>query len=156
MFDRLWFDRSIHLQEYDRSQFDAFCICLECGYANFDGTANAYVALSEWLLNLSIDLIRPSLLMPTTSGAAGQPHSVLTREGNVDSTDGLSCKIRPEERFSYFTKRLCRARIWNDHNGALFNRLQSKAACYMEGIAELCHARCSLEHSSRLNYEHLQ
>ena len=129
------------LQEYDTSQFDALCLCLECGTAESVGPTTAYATLCDWLLDLSLDLIRPTLPTFPTSGVKTQL-STQDSEREIGGTQS-GCKLRLEERFPYFTRRVCKARIWSDKEGALFSRLQDKAARYMEEISELCHTRCA-------------
>lgn len=65
-----------------------------------------------------------------------------------------TCQLRNEERFPYFEERVCKARIWNNNDGALFKRLQAAAAVLMEDIASRCDDRykfllffCNLEES---------
>ena len=110
---------------------------MECGTGVEIGPTKAYLAVCEWLLNRSFELIRPDLANYTLA-------LPVLMQGGMEKfriSEGLGCNLRPEERFPFFTKRVCRARIWNDRDGELFKRLQSKAADYMDDIAELCHAR---------------
>ena len=123
------------MQEYDTSLFDALCLCVECGKAGLNGKTSEYKALCDWLLNLSLNLIRPRLPSSQPSSSEKNPNLVSLQE------DDDPCPLRPEERFPYFTKRVCRARIWGDYRGELFKRLQGKAVDYMADIAELCNAR---------------
>ena len=128
-------------QDYDCSQFDAFCLCLEIGSGPGNNQSHAYGTLCNWLLELTVKLIRPDL--PAASAAdvsfvQAQP----AKAGKVlaDGT-GSSCRLAVEQRFPYFMSRVRRARIWSDNDGALFQRLHVAAADCMEEIAALCHQR---------------
>ena len=123
------------MQEYDTSQLDALCICLECGNSKSGDPTRAYTALGDWLVSVSSELIRPKIQLSSLSGEGWTLHS------DIKDGDAHTCKLVPEQRFPYFVKRICKARIWYDNDGVLFKRLQAKAAQYMDDVAELCHAR---------------
>ena len=120
-------------QEYDAGQFDAFCICLECESGG-SGHSRSYLALCEWLVELSLELIRPKL--PSSI----QPDTCLSI-----NTTGRSraprFHLRLEDRLHFFLKRLSKARIWDNDSGILFKRLQTKVESFMEDIAVLCDER---------------
>ena len=104
----------------------------------------AYEALCDWLLNISLQLIRPKLQTLSPLCADENKEHTSTGKREFGNQDDQNRNLRPEERFPYFTKRICRARIWGDRNGLLFKRLQGSATDYMDDIAELCHARSEL------------
>ena len=124
------------------TQFDAFCICLECSGGglytianNYSSAAPPYIALGDWLLQLSLELIQPELPSPIWSSA----RSPLGTTG-FDNSSTLP-KLRIEERFHYFREKICKARIWDDCNGALFIRLTHESERCMEEIAVNCDRR---------------
>jgi hypothetical protein len=49
--------------------------------------------------------------------------------------------LRLEERFKYFVSRVCKARIWDNNYGALFKKLQAKAALLLDEMAIQCDLR---------------
>jgi hypothetical protein len=103
-------------QDFDIHQFDAFCICLRCsrgiGDENAENSAPPeYYALCDWLLDICRALVRPDL------GGAGDG-------GSFANSD---CVLPTDERFPYFQKRVCRARVWSDMGGSLFQRLRQIA-----------------------------
>ncbi len=104
-------------QDFDTHQFDAFCICLRCSRGD-DGSVHGteppeYYALCDWLLDICRTLIRPGL---AGYGNAMGKGSFIDRE----------CNLAYDERFPYFQK-VCRARIWSDMGGRLFQRLKQAA-----------------------------
>jgi hypothetical protein len=116
------------LQDFDIHQFDAFCICLRCSRVGDEIAENSappeYHALCDWLLDICRTLIRPEL---ADSGEAG-----------VNNTFGISnCNLPKEERFPYFQKRVCKARVWSDMGGSLFQRLRQVAQASV--YSQECH-----------------
>ncbi len=105
-------------QDFDIHQFDAFCIFLRCSRGDNEGSERSatpeYDALCNWLLVVCKALISPAL---TRIGEAGGDNSFIDSE----------CNLPNDERFSYFEKRLCKARIWSDMGGSLFQRLRQIA-----------------------------
>ena len=120
------------------SMFDAFCIFLECSGSSRNGLSPAYVALCEWILQLSLDLVKPKL-----PGVVRDPATscFMTSRGKKPPRN-LSNLLHLEERFLYFMKRICKARIWNDCGGDLFRRFRNQAQGFMDDIAILCDERC--------------
>ncbi len=124
--------RLLLLQDFDVSQFDGFCLSLE-GERSFGSGGNEvveaetpYELLCIWLLELSASLIQPDVSEHCHSGgeSGGSGH-----DGNQSGTDarrsaGIQCSLAVEQRFPYFVKRVCRARIWMDDHGALFRRMK--------------------------------
>ncbi len=78
------------VQDYDEAQFDALYICLALEEGPLE-------KLCDWLVELSIHLIRPAALQPdeAAGGAAG---------------GGPCCRLLPGERFQYFANRVAQAR----------------------------------------------
>ena len=74
-------------QEYDGAQFDALCICLEC-------EAGPRQKLCDWLLELSIYLVRPDVL----------PH-----DESIVSSSFSGSHLLSKERFTYFVDRVAQA-----------------------------------------------
>ena len=107
-------------QEFDVQQFDAFCICLQYGTRDIKSSETstratpAYNALCNWLLDISKTLIKPVMSSQEESG------------GKVGFING-SCNLSFEQRFAYFQRRVCRARVWSDMGGSLFDRLKMVA-----------------------------
>ncbi len=82
--------RAWTVQDYDEAQFDALYICLALEEGPLE-------KLCDWLVELSIHLIRPAALQPdeAAGGAAG---------------GGPCCRLLPGERFQYFANRVAQAR----------------------------------------------
>ncbi len=122
------------IQEYSISRFDAFCICLECSgeRSGSSSYSSAYLALSDWLVELSLDLIKPKLL------PANSTFSCLSAAGKFCRP---TLHLPMEERFLFFKKQICKARIWDSDGGQLLKRLQKLVAISMEEIASLCDER---------------
>jgi hypothetical protein len=118
-------------RDFEVNQFDAFCLCVECGGSmDDDGPDSAYAAVLDWLLEVSTELIRPE--MPVVNSKA---------VGDGGTRPGNGCRLRVEERFPYFTSKVCKARIWEDDGGLLFERLRVVARNLMDEIALLCDER---------------
>mmetsp|Transcript_4921 Transcript_4921/g.10911 ORF Transcript_4921/g.10911 Transcript_4921/m.10911 type:complete len:912 (+) Transcript_4921:5124-7859(+) len=119
-------------QDFDIHQFDAFCICLQCSSGGDENTANsvppAYYALCDWLLEICRTLIKPAL------------EDLGEAEGKGSITNN-KCDLSNEERFPYFLKRVCKARVWTDMGGNLFQRLRQIAQEQMNIISQLCNER---------------
>ena len=113
-------------QDFDIHQFDAFCLCLRCSRGSYDDGDSApseYFALCDWLLDICSVLIRPvqqSLSYSETQGSGSF----------IDS----NCKLAQGERFLYFQKRVCRARVWSDMGGSLFQRLKKVAQACVSNV----------------------
>ncbi len=105
-------------QDFDIHQFDAFCICLRCSTGDNESAETcvtpAYSALCDWLLDISKTLIKPAL-------------SSLGESGGNNCFVESNCNLACEERFSYFLKRVCKAQVWSDMGGSLFQRLKEIA-----------------------------
>ena len=110
------------LQEFDMHQFDAFCTCLRCSTGENELSENsvtpAYSALCNWLLDISKTLIKPEI--PS-----------LGKSGGDSIKDNSCCQLAFEERFSYFQRRVCRAQLWSDMGGSLFQRLKDFAQVFI-------------------------
>ena len=127
--------------DFDVAKFDALCVCLEYSGLNDahptstsktfsrepPGPSTCLAAIHLWLLEISKKLIEP--ILPQIGPAFGEPLKV------------VPIPLRPEERFLYLKNRVCRARIWSEYGGALFERLKAAALEYMEDIARLCNER---------------
>ena len=118
------------LQDFDVQQFDAFCLCLE--YDSLDtlgtqGSRTAYEALCEWILDICNVLIQPDL-----RGYEGTLPLIAKHD---------SCPLPADQRFPYFKKKICRARIWSDNQNALFLKLKATAKDHMNTVAALCNER---------------
>jgi hypothetical protein len=102
-------------QQFDIHQFDAFCICLRCTSSsdNEDSAPPEYYALCDWLLDICRTLISPAL----------------PRFDDEESSTfvNVECDLAREERFPFFQRLICRARIWSDFSGSLFQRLRQVA-----------------------------
>jgi hypothetical protein len=124
------------VQEYDASQFDGLCLCLENEVNQLNAGKqldSEFKRLCEWLLDLSLELIRPEEL----SGTAGPGN-----QASAACSDSMHrCRLRVEERFPYFVKRIAKARIWIDSNGILFEKLQKAVEKFMLDTAVLCDKR---------------
>ena len=110
--------RLLLFQDFDIHQFDAFCICLRCSRGGdesvHDTTAPPeYYTLCDWLLDICTTLVRPAL--------AG--HGKVVGKGSFIDRE---CCLAHDERFYYFL-RVCRARVWSDMGGKLFQRLKRVA-----------------------------
>jgi hypothetical protein len=106
--------RLLLFQDFDIHQFDAFCICLRCSREGdesvHDTAPPEYHALCDWLLDICTTLVRPAL--------AG--HGKVVGRGSFIDRE---CSLAHDERFHYF-QRVCRARVWSDMGGRLFQRLK--------------------------------
>ena len=105
-------------QDFDLQLFNSFCLSLEG--ESLAGGKDRHRALSEWLLEKAVALIRPDLIL----------------EGSVDQKMTTSYS----ERFRYFVDRVSKARIWAE-DLELFSRLQSRAQDFMDEMASLCDLR---------------
>ncbi len=123
-------------QEYDCTQFDGLCLCLESEVNHLNAVKQVdseFKRLCDWLLDLSLELIRPEAL----SSTAGPANQALTT-----CSDSIHrCQLRVEERFPYFVKRVAQARIWIDCDGILFEKLQKAVETFMLDTAVLCDRR---------------
>jgi hypothetical protein len=118
------------LQDFDVNQFDALCLCLECGGpAPLERWTRPYRAVGDWLVELSTLLIRP--VVPSAIGG----------DGKDALGESLGSPLGVEQRFPYFVHKVAKARIWSDDDGALFTRLQDGAALIMETVAGICDRR---------------
>jgi hypothetical protein len=95
----------------------------------------AYSALCDWLIELSLDLIKPKVL-PSSSSC-----SCLTATEKFCREAFLKSNLPMEERFNYFKNQICKARIWDSNGGQLLQRLQKRVGQFMEEIALLCDER---------------
>ncbi len=82
--------RARAVQDYDEAQFDALYICLALEEGPLE-------KLCDWLVELSIHLIRPAALQPDEAAAGA--------DGG-----GPCCRLLPGERFQYFANRVAQAR----------------------------------------------
>jgi hypothetical protein len=128
-------------QDFDVYQFDAFCICLRCSKSNNDSAENSslppeYYALCDWLLDICRALIRPDI------GGAG----------SGSSFNDIECSLPNEERFPYFQKRVCRARVWSDMGGSLFQRLRQVAQARAYPKELKMKIKTALQDQCRLKY----
>ena len=122
------------LMDFDVNQFDAFCLCLECEASNRvdDGKKSAaaetaYSAICDWLLDVSIDLLKPD---------------VLEEGGSLDMQQSiLHSRLHQDHRFAYFCRKVSKARIWADNRNSLFERLKQTVQMFMRDMAQLCHGR---------------
>lgn len=87
-----------------------------------------------------MELIRPQVL----SAATGSGIESTRTASSVDR--GGDGRLRVEERFPYFVKRVAQARIWIESNGILFEKLQKAVDDYMQEIAVLCDRRSDALH----------
>ena len=87
-----------------------------------------------------MDLIRPIL--------PGVDPSCLAHSCLISATKLKDPNLQPtlpvEERFGFFSQHISQAKIWDDHDGALFKRFQVLANNLMEEIAVLCDDRYEL------------
>ena len=114
--------------DFDVHKFDAFCLCLQCSDANnyrmgdeVDDFPAAYRALCSWLLDLSQQLIRPSIPDVHMKVADMQ----LSQENQPELK--ICCSLSDELRFPYFLRLVCKCRIWSESGGALFKGLKKLA-----------------------------
>jgi hypothetical protein len=123
------------LRDFEVNQFDAFCLCIECGTPKNEepGGGTAYRAVLDWLLEVSAELIRPEMQVL-------DPKDLVIGEAKVAKPKN-TCRLRIEERFPYFIRKVCKLRIWEDDGGFLFERLRSVARNFMNDIALLCDSR---------------
>jgi len=124
-------------QEFDVGHFDALCVCLQYSdpQARFEGsTSRCWERLCSWVLEVSESLIRPSLEgFQALSAGAGVSDGTKARPRH--------CPMRLDARFLYFTKYLCKTRIWSEKSNALFAQLRESAGVFMDDIAGLCGER---------------
>ena len=121
-------------------QFDALCLCLQCEALDRLTTVRpvtAYAAASEWLLAVSVELLRPDPPADHWSGLNGPDQLFAAAVGKTR----VGCWPPFEQRFRYFSSRVSKARLWSDDGGDLFRRLQAAVEGYMGEMAGLCHAR---------------
>ena len=158
--------------DFDVNKFDAFCLCLEYSGNSYDVGASeeppaVYQALRDWLLDLSQQLIQPTITHPVQSAETSgtEPQNPRTKRlGGTDIKRG--CLLQDEQRFPYFIRFVSKARVWTDSGGVLFQRLRlfaqvltsrrfmiySSKCCLclhcfqekMKVISELCDARVAL------------
>ncbi len=84
---------------YDEAQFDALCICLAL-------EAGPFERLCDWLVDLSILLIRPAALQPDAAAICAS----------------ASLRLPPEDRFEYFVNRVAQACTAVEANQSCYNR----------------------------------
>jgi hypothetical protein len=96
------------------------------------GSGSAYPAVLDWLLEVTAELIRPE--MPVLNSRSVEAGNKLRLLAN-------GCRLRVEDRFTYFKRKVCKVRIWQDDGGLLFKRLQNVAGDLMKDIARLCDDR---------------
>ena len=143
-------------QEYDVSQFDAFCLCLEIGKGPSDDSLEAYDVLCKWLLDLSIELIRPDfsdLRLEENCTAVSHPGQDMKSDELPDNVN--ECNLAVEKRFRFFLNWVRRARIWSNNDGVLFQMLQNAASDLMDDVAILCDQRCWSPHFTRIYIHNL-
>jgi hypothetical protein len=109
-------------QDFDVMLFDAFCLSLDsCNGQN----RLQYSALCNWILEISEILIKPDSEIENGAAKPGQTRT-----------------LQAGERFRYFTKKVCRTRIWRD-DPDLFADLKKNAAVMMAKIVDQCDQRYS-------------
>ena len=133
------------LQDFDVKSFDAFCHCIE--YSGFVlnraqnsaqrvPKAEQYSALCNWLLEVCKDLIEPSIL---------KKRRLDLLAASADMMEGMGFEMEgplaARGRFTFFQRRVSRARIWVDHNRKLWRQLRKIAIAFMDEIAPICDAR---------------
>jgi hypothetical protein len=125
--------RLILLQDFDVNQFDCLCLCLDCQApgAEADHSKPAYNAVCDLVLDVSKTLIKPDIQQRAGDGTEHAKGGLL---GNIS-------RLKIEERFPFFLRKVCRVRVWTDNAGALFLRLQAAAQEYMDDMAKLCDER---------------
>jgi hypothetical protein len=129
------------LEDFDVHQFDAFCICLRCSTredesAEISAETPAYSALCNWLLEISRTLITPAILSQRESEGNVELRFVRNRDlaingRNRDLAINQHCNMTFNQRFSYFQRHICRAQVWSDMGGSLFQRLKMVAKVSM-------------------------
>ncbi len=115
--------------DFDIHKFDAFCLCLQCSGANTsmcDGDGDdflpaAYRALRSWLLDISQQLIQPTIPAAKATGK----DTPLSKE--VKPELKKCCTLPEELRFPYFLKLVSKCRIWSEFGGRLFKELKKYA-----------------------------
>jgi hypothetical protein len=115
-------------QDFDVPLFDAFCLSLEGEKTENEiimgRNDDKYLAVAEWLLEISADLIKPD-----------------DEEAGFTGTDADIAKCPPAAvRFRFFVHKVSRAKIWTEVD-FLFPRLQRRANDFMNEIARQCDSR---------------
>jgi hypothetical protein len=108
------------LTEFDINQFDAFCLCLEGELGGYSvsvenlhqNRTQQYDLLCEWILEISIYLIRPEVVEASPEQSQTRPSTELRSD------------LRVEQRFPFLVRKVLKARVWEDSEYALFRRLQ--------------------------------
>ena len=109
-------------QDFEVYKLDAFCLCLQCSCPSDQlDSSPIYQALCNWFLELSLDLVRPSL--PSADFRENDEAAKLSQRN-------LSCALPEEQRFPYFLKFVIKCRIWSDSGGTLFERLKGSAQVF--------------------------
>jgi hypothetical protein len=106
------------LQDFEVQHFDALSTCLE-------GHSKQKEALSTWVLNIAIFLIRPNILINSSGEGLG---------------GGLG-NLTLNERFDFFLRKVSKCNIWTYSGGGLFVQLKSMARELMDEVATLCDLR---------------
>ena len=136
------------LEDFDVHQFDAFCICLRCNTGEDESSeisaetpAGAYSALCNWLLDISRNLITPAILTQRESeGNVNLSFADRKRDLAINQHHNMTFN----KRFSFFQQHICRARVWSDMGGSLFQRLKMVAkvsVCARVWKEEIVHLR---------------
>ncbi len=106
--------------DFDIHKFDAFCLCLQCsGVSNYrmgddvDDCPAPYRALCSWMLDVTEELIRPTIPALKMKGTA-----------ELQPELNMCCSLSDEQRFPYFLKLVSKCRIWTESGGALFKELK--------------------------------
>jgi hypothetical protein len=117
--------------DFDIHKFDAFCLCLQCSGANnyrmgdaLDDYPAVYRALCTWLLDISQQLIRPTISAVNLKGTEIQLSPEFLPEPKI------CCSLSDELRFPYFLKMVSKCRIWSESGGVLFKELKKLAQVY--------------------------
>jgi hypothetical protein len=140
-------------QDFDVHQFDAFCICLCCSTSVKEiekGTSvpPAYSILCDWLLDICKALIKPAVPSSEESKCS---ISEGDRKRSGISVGDRQCTLGNKERFIYF-QRVCKARVWSDMGGTLFQRLKMIAQARVSASVKLHGQQHNSMHNSLVEH----
>jgi hypothetical protein len=109
--------------DFDIHKFDAFCLCLQCSGAmgDADDYPAPYRALCSWLLDVSKQLIQPTIPALNLNGTE------LKLQSEFQPELKMCCSLPDELRFPYFLRLVSKCRIWSDSGGVLFMELKKLA-----------------------------
>ena len=117
--------------DYSLDEFDSLCTLLKPKSDNFV-PSEQWNALNEWVLNKSLDLIRPKIIKSRamTTSFFDSLAEYVDEGRDIDA-----------ERFAYFLGTLSKARVWVESDESLFHTLKGHVKTSLDEIAKLCNLR---------------